>query len=315
MDALITALVQAGFEPERILPGAMLSRYTTFRVGGPADVLVQIASADEVSVALRAARHADVPVTVIGNGSNLLVRDGGIRGLVLRIASSFSGIHREGNCLVAEAGASLSACAQAAQREGLCGLAELSGIPGTIGGGVIMNAGAYGGELSQVVSEVSTIALSDLAPLDFKGKALDFSYRHSAMMDAGVIVTRVVLSLSPGDPQAIRERMDSLARTRREKQPLEYPSAGSTFKRPEGFFAAKLIDGCGLRGLRIGDAQVSEKHTGFVVNLGHATASDILALMDAVKARVFESSGVILEPEVRILGEDSRKSESHRDTD
>lgn len=307
MDALITSLVQAGFEPERILPGAPLSRYTTFRVGGPADVLVQIASADEVSVALRAARRAGVPVTVIGNGSNLLVRDGGIRGLVLRIASAFSAIRREGSCLYAEAGASLSACAQAAQREGLSGLAELSGIPGTIGGGVIMNAGAYGGELSQVVSEVSTVALSDLAPLHFEGDALDFSYRHSAMMDAGVIVTRVVLSLTPGDPQAIRERMESLARTRREKQPLEYPSAGSTFKRPEGFFAAKLIDDCGLRGLRVGDAQVSEKHTGFVVNLGQATASDILALMDEVKARVFAATGVMLEPEVRVLGEDARK--------
>lgn len=306
MDALITALVQAGFAPDRILPGAPLSRYTTFRVGGPADVLVQIASADEVAVALRAARRAGVPVTVIGNGSNLLVRDGGIRGLVLRIASSFGAIRREGNRLCAEAGASLSACAQMAQREGLSGLAELSGIPGTIGGGVIMNAGAYGGELSQVVAEVSTVALSDLAPLRFAGEALGFSYRHSAMMDAGVIVTGVTLALTLGDPQAIRERMDALARTRREKQPLEYPSAGSAFKRPEGLFAAKLIDDCGLRGLRVGDAQVSEKHTGFVVNLGHATASDILALMDSVRARVFSATGVMLQPEVRILGEDKR---------
>lgn len=304
MDALITALVQAGFAPERILPGAPLSRYTTFRVGGPADVLVQIASAEEIAVALRAARRAGVPVTVIGNGSNLLVRDGGIRGLVLRIASSFSDIRREGNCLRAQAGACLSACAQAAQREGLSGLAELSGIPGTIGGGVIMNAGAYGGELSQVVAEVSTIALSDLAPLHFAGEALGFSYRRSAMMDAGVIVTDVLLALTPGDPQAIRERMESLSRTRREKQPLEYPSAGSTFKRPQGFFAAKLIDDCGLRGLRVGDAQVSAKHAGFVVNLGSATASDILTLMETVRSRVYEATGVALEPEVRILGED-----------
>ncbi len=304
MDALITALVQAGFPPERILPGAMLSRYTTFRVGGPADVLVQIASAEEIAVALRAARRAGVPVTVIGNGSNLLVRDGGIRGLVLRIASSFCDIRREGNSLRVQAGASIGAWAEAAQRVGLAGLAELSGIPGRVGGGVIMNAGAYGGELSQVVTEVSTLALSDLAPLSFAGEALRFSYRHSAMMDAGVIVTDVLLSLTPGDPEAIRERMESLSRTRREKQPLEYPSAGSTFKRPQGFFAAKLIDDCGLRGLRVGDAQVSTKHAGFVVNLGKATASDILSLMDAVRSRVLAATGVTLEPEVRILGED-----------
>lgn len=305
MDALIKALVQANFAPERIIPRACMARYTTFRVGGEADALVNIASAQEVSIALRAARSAGKPVTVIGNGSNLLVRDGGIRGLVLRMANSFSNLSREGDCIHAQAGATLHAAAQFAQSEGLNGMAEIAGIPGTVGGGVIMNAGAYGGELSQIVTKVDAVALSDGKPLSFEGDALDFSYRHSAMMDAGVVVTDVYMHLVPGEPDAIQARMDALAKARREKQPLEYPSAGSTFKRPEGMYAAKLIDDCGLRGLRVGDAQVSEKHTGFVVNLGQATAADILELMAQVRRRVHEATGVILEPEVRILGEDA----------
>ncbi len=305
MDALIQALVQANFAPERIIPRAPMARFTSFRVGGEADVLVHIASAEDITCALRAAKRAGAPVTVIGNGSNLLVRDGGIRGLVLRIAGSYADIARDGNTLHVQSGASMHALAVFAQQEGLDGLAEIAGIPGTIGGGVIMNAGAYGRELGQVVTHVNAIALSDGKPLSFKGNALGFSYRHSAMMDAGVIVTDVTLSLMPGDPDAIRTRMAECGAARRDKQPLEYPSAGSTFKRPEGLFAAKLIDDCGLRGLRIGDAQVSEKHTGFIVNRGNATANDILSLMDEVSRRVYEETGVLLEPEVRIIGEDA----------
>lgn len=306
MDTLITSLVQANFAPERIIPRASMARYTTFRVGGEADVLVNIASPSEVPVALRAARHAGVPVTLIGNGSNLLVRDGGIRGLVIRIAGDCASIRREDDCIIAQAGASMSSIAQFALSEGLEGLAEIAGIPGSIGGGVIMNAGAYGGELSQVVTRVSAISASDAKPVVFEGPDLDFSYRHSALMDAGVIVTEVVLQLTPGDPAAIRTRMIELAQARRDKQPLNLPSAGSTFKRPQGLFAAKLIDDCGLRGLRVGDAQVSEKHAGFVVNLGGATASDILELMEQIRQRVYDASGVMLEPEIRILGEDKK---------
>ena len=304
MDALIQSLVQANFAPERIIPRASMARYTTFRVGGEADVLVNVNTPSEVPIALRAARHAGVPVTLIGNGSNLLVRDGGIRGLVIRIAGDCSAMRREGNRIYAQAGATMSACAQLALGERLSGLAEIAGIPGTLGGGVIMNAGAYGAELSQVVERVNAIALSDGKPIAFEGAALGFSYRHSAMMDAGVVVTDVVLQLTPGDPDVIRERMEACARARRDKQPLNYPSAGSTFKRPEGLFAAKLIDECGLRGLRVGDAQVSEKHAGFIINLGAATAADILALIAQVRARVLEQTGVSLEPEIRILGED-----------
>ena len=305
MDTLIKSLVQANFAPERIIPRAPMARFTTFRVGGPADVLVNIDSAAEISVALRAARAAGVPVTIIGNGSNLLVRDGGIRGLVMRISQPMSAITREGDTLHVQAGATLPAVAGFAQRSGLESLAPMAGIPGTIGGAVIINAGAYGGEMSQVVTRVDAIARSDGKPIRFEGRALGFAYRHSAMMDAGVIVTDVTLRLTPGDPDAIARRTEELLVARREKQPLEYPSAGSTFKRPEGAFAAKLINDAGLKGLRIGDAQVSEKHAGFIVNLGSATASDILALMAEVQSRVLAASGITLEPEVRILGEDA----------
>ena len=304
MDALIQSLVAANFAPERIIPCAPMARYTTFRVGGPADVLVNIADAREIATALRAAKHAGVQTTIIGNGSNLLVRDGGIRGLVIRLAGECASIYRDGNTVYAKAGISMSAAAQFALSEGLVGLAEMAGIPGTLGGGVIMNAGAYGGELSQVVTRVEGVSLADGKSVSFEGQELGFSYRHSAMMDANVIITDVVMELTPGSPDEIRARMDECARARRDKQPLNFPSAGSTFKRPSGLFAAKLIDDCGLRGLRVGDAQVSEKHAGFVVNLGHATAGEILALMDEIKSRVFNATGVTLEPEIRILGED-----------
>ena len=304
IHTLIQSLVQANFAPERIIPSAPMARYTTFRVGGSADVMVNINAPAEIAVALRAAKAANVPVTLIGNGSNLLVRDGGIRGLVIRMGSDCAAMHREGDCIIAQAGALMSSVAQFALAEGLSGMAEMGGIPGTLGGGVIMNAGAYGGELSQVVTRVEAVSVATGKPVVFEGQNLGLSYRHSAMMDAGVIVTGVMLQLTPGDPAVIRARMEECAKARRDKQPLNFPSAGSTFKRPAGLFAAKLIDDCGLRGLRIGDAQVSEKHAGFVVNLGKATASDILALMDEVTRRVFEQTGVTLEPEVRILGED-----------
>lgn len=305
MDTLIKLLVQANFDPERIIPRAVMARYTTFHIGGPADVLVNIASPSEIPLALRAAKLAEVPVTLIGNGSNTLVRDGGVRGLVIRIDGTMAGIRREGDMVYAQSGALLRSVANFAMNEGLTGMEEVAGIPGTVGGGVIMNAGAYGGEMSQIVTRVDTIAQSDGKPVSFEGDALGFGYRRSAMMHAGVIVTEVALQLRPGDPAQIKARMDELAKARREKQPLEYPSAGSTFKRPEGYFAARLIDECGLRGLSVGDAQVSEKHAGFVINRGSARASDVLELMDQVKLRVYEATGVILEPEIRIIGEDA----------
>ena len=309
MDALIQSLVQSNFAPDCIVPQASMAQYTTLRIGGPADVLVNVVSADEIAVALHAAKNAGAPVTIIGNGSNLLVRDGGIRGLVLRVAGGMNAIRREGDRLIVEAGASLASVAAFARDEGLCGLAELGGIPGTVGGGVLMNAGAYGAELSQVVAQVEGIHLADGRRVSYPADRLNFSYRHSALMDTDVVVTQATLALTPGDPEAIRARMEACARARREKQPLNLPSAGSTFKRPEGHFAAKLIDDCGLRGLTVGGAQVSEKHAGFVVNVGGATARDMLELMRQIEQRVFEQTGVQLEPEVRILGADEQKKE------
>ena len=305
MDTLIKSLVQAKLDPERIIPRAIMARYTTFHIGGPADVLVNISAPGEIPLALRAAKQAGAPVTVIGNGSNVLVRDGGIRGLVIRIDGAMNAVRREGDTIIAQAGALMRTVANFALNEGLTGLEEIAGIPGTIGGGVIMNAGAYGGELAQVVTHVSGVSLEDGKNVSFEGDELGFGYRKSAMMHAGVIVTEVTMQLRPGDPVQIKARMEELAKARREKQPLEYPSAGSTFKRPEGYFAAKLIDDCGLRGLSVGDAQVSEKHAGFVINRGSARASDVLELMRQIRERVYETTGVTLEPEIRILGEDA----------
>ena len=289
---------------ENIHPNEPMSRHTTFRVGGPADMMFFPSMEQQISVALKLARDYHVPALVVGNGSNLLVRDGGIRGLVLRISGGLNAIRREGDCLLVQAGASLAAVAAFARDEGLSGMAELGGIPGTVGGGVLMNAGAYGAELAQLVTQAEGVSLSDGRRVVYPADRLDFAYRHSALMDAGVVITQATLALTPGDPEAIRARMEECAKARREKQPLTLPSAGSTFKRPEGHFAAKLIDDCGLRGLTVGGAQVSEKHAGFIVNIGGATARDMLELMRQVEQRVFEQTGVQLEPEVRILGED-----------
>ncbi len=306
MDALIKSLVQAGFAPERIIPRAPMSEYTTFRIGGEAEVLVDIASQEEIAVALRAAKASDAPVTVIGRGSNLLVRDGGIRGLVLHLGDAFSDIRREGELLKAQAGASMNACACFAQREGMDGLSELSGIPGSIGGAAIMNAGAFGKELGPLVTRVDAVTLTDAKSVSFEPEALHYAYRTSALLGANIAVTQVTLRLTDGDSEAITKRMAELARQRREKQPLEYASAGSAFKRPDGQYAAKLIDECGLRGLRVGDAQVSEKHAGFIINLGEATARDVLILMEEIVQRVKKQTGVTLEPELRVIGEDAQ---------
>lgn len=301
MDALIQSLVQANFAPERIAPQASMAQYTTLRIGGPAEVMVNIHSADEIAVALRAAKQADAPVTIIGNGSNLLVRDGGIRGLVLRISGGLNAIRREGNCLLVQAGASLAAVAAFARDEGLSGMAELGGIPGTVGGGVFMNAGAYDGEMAQVIDWVD--CLDETGAAHRLGKdELKLGYRTSVFSQLPWSIVGAHLTLTTGDETAIREKMADLAQRRRSKQPLEYPSAGSTFKRPVGHFAGGLIEQCGLKGTKVGGAQVSEKHAGFVINAGGATCRDILALIRLVRATVLEQTGVTLEPEVRLLG-------------
>ncbi len=292
---------------EKAFPGqfqinAPMAQYTTFRVGGPADILVSPGSQDEVRTLFAAIQAEQVPCTILGNGSNVLVLDKGIRGVVLKLGNALKGLFIEGNRIQVEAGVLLSRLAAAAADAGLTGLEFASGIPGSLGGAILMNAGAYGGEIGNLVRTVTVMDHGGRIRI-LNRKQMDFRYRHSVVMETGDIILSATLELKPDDPAAIHERIHELTQKRISKQPLNFPSAGSTFKRPPGYFAAALIDQAGLRGYRVGDAQVSEKHTGFVVNRGHATASEILQLMDDVKNRVHAMSGVWLEPEVRILGE------------
>ena len=284
------------------LADAPMRDYTTFRAGGPADLLISPKSAEQIRAVLQMCRQLEVPVTLLGNGSNVLVRDGGIRGAVLRLGSEFSQIQIEGSMVVAQAGAKLAAVVSAALSAGLVGMEFAGGIPGSVGGGIYMNAGAYGGELSQVLHS-ALVLTADLEMVQMPSEALSLSYRHSALMENGALVLEGRFCLEPGDTAAAREYLRELAARRREKQPLDLPSAGSTFKRPAGHYAGALIEAAGLKGFSIGGAQVSEKHAGFVVNRG-GSAADILALIRHVQECVSAQSGIWLEPEVLILGED-----------
>lgn len=287
---------------ERVLEHEPLSRHTTFRVGGPADVLFLPESAEELTRAMELAREAGEDCLVIGNGSNLLVRDGGVRGLVIKLAGPMSSVSVAGTSLRAQAGASLSQVSRAALQASLTGLEFASGIPGSLGGGLAMNAGAYGGELSQVVRE-ATVLLDGMVQT-LSREELAMGYRTTRVLREGGIVLSAVLDLKEGDASEIAATMDELNRRRREKQPLFFPSAGSTFKRPEGYFAGALIEQAGLKGYSIGGAQVSEKHAGFIVNRGGATAGELLRLIEHVQEKVYAQSGVRLETEVRICGVD-----------
>ncbi|HIW75280.1 MULTISPECIES: UDP-N-acetylmuramate dehydrogenase [Gordonibacter] len=278
-----------------------MAAHTTFQIGGPADVFVEPRTEQAVCATFMLCRQADVPVRVLGLGSDLLVADAGLRCVVVRLAENFATIERQGNVLQVQAGASNADVAQVACAAGLAGYEFASGIPGTIGGAAIMNAGAYGGEFKDVA-----VALRCLTPtgevVDVSAEEAAWSYRHSMMDAAGYVVLAATLRLTSDNPAVIQERMDDLARRRAEKQPLDMPSAGSTFKRPEGHFVGKLVQEAGLRGVRVGGAQVSEKHTGFLVNAGDATAADVCALIELVQERVYEHTGVQLEPEVRRWG-------------
>lgn len=288
----------------QVLEHEPMARHTTMRVGGPAEILFSPASEGELLFAVREAKRADAPFRIIGNGSNLLVLDGGLPGLTIRLGEAFSKISVDGNQIRAQAGALLSRVAAAARDASLTGLEFASGIPGSAGGGMAMNAGAYGGQLSDVFEgcralDPETGIISALGPAE-----MALGYRESAALSRGLIVTEAAFRLTAGDRSAIQAKMDDLSARRREKQPLNLPSAGSTFKRPEGYFAGALIEQAGLKGLRVGGACVSEKHAGFVVNDRNATARDVLDLIRLVQARVLEHSGVRLETEVRILGEE-----------
>lgn len=275
--------------------------HTTFRVGGPARYLVEPKDANELVKVIKACCEAELPYTIVGNGSNLLVSDEGYDGVIIHLFKNMSQIWIQGNFMILEAGVLLSRAANVACREGLAGLEFASGIPGTVGGAMVMNAGAYGGEMKDVVSSVKVLA-SDGRVREYTNEEMGFGYRQSRITGECSIVLEVELKLHPGKTEEIRARMDELREQRVKKQPLEYASAGSTFKRPEGYFAGKLIQDAGMRGFRIGDAQVSEKHCGFVINRGNATASEIGEVIEEVRKRVYEHSGVLLQTEVRFLG-------------
>jgi UDP-N-acetylmuramate dehydrogenase len=278
-----------------------MKKHTTFRVGGTADYYV-CPKAEELPVLLDLVQAYAIPLTVIGNGSNLLVGDGGIRGLVLEVGSGMNHISCIGNQIRAGAGALLSRVANAAAEVGLGGMEFAAGIPGSIGGAVTMNAGAYGGEMKDLVTSV-TVLTQEGTTKTLSVEELELSYRHSCIPQRGYLVVEAVMELAPRAQEEIRAQMAALRQQRIEKQPLEYPSAGSTFKRPEGYFAGKLIMDAGLRGYTVGGAQVSEKHCGFVINRQDATAADIRKLMCDVQEKVYAQFGVQLEPEVKFLGE------------
>lgn len=300
-DAVVEAL--KGFvRSENIHIQESMAAHTTFRVGGPADCLAELESTEQLQKVQRYLKQVEIPYIVLGNGSNVLVSDEGYRGVVLQIANRMNRVKVVGTNIVAQAGALLSQVARVAMEHGLTGLEFASGIPGTVGGGVVMNAGAYGGEMSQVVSGV-TVVNSDGEILELENETMEFGYRYSTIKNQPFIVTEVSFELKKGDSEKIKETMNELSIRRREKQPLEYPSAGSTFKRPEGHFAGALIMDAGLRGFQIGGARVSDKHCGFVINTGNATASDVMSLIREIQVRVKDKFRVDLEPEVVFLGE------------
>lgn len=287
---------------ENIKRNVPLKQYTTFRIGGPADCLIEIETQEQLIRVIRYLNIVEYPYFVIGNGSNLLVSDKGYQGVILHIGDKMNEVSVDGTRMVAQAGVSMSRAARIAMEHGLTGLEFASGIPGTMGGGIVMNAGAYGGEFSQITESVSVLDRQGQSLL-LDNETMEFGYRTSAIKNHSFVVTQVCLKLSQGEPEQIKAKMDELNARRREKQPLEYPSAGSTFKRPDGYFAGKLIMDAGLTGFSVGGAQVSEKHCGFIINKQDASAEDIHRLIGMVSDKVYDFAGVRLEPEVIELGE------------
>ena len=278
-----------------------MNRHTSFKIGGTADTYVKVDDLSTLAAIVRECVDSDVDYLILGNGSNVLVSDEGYRGVVVQISRNMNRIETEGEQIRAQAGAMLSAIARRAMEESLTGMEPESGIPGTLGGALSMNAGAYGGEMKDITLSVRVLT-PDGQIRELAGEQMQFAYRTSIVQKENLVVLSAVLQLEKGDAEQIRARMEELRQKRTQKQPLDLPSAGSTFKRPQGYYAAALIDEAGLRGYRVGGAMVSEKHCGFLVNIDHATASDVRTLMEDVKARVCSMSGVELEPEVRMLG-------------
>ena len=287
---------------DRVFTDEPMKQHTTFKIGGPADYFLVPESGEEAGEIIKICKQTDIPYFILGNGSNLLVGDGGYRGVVIQIYRNMSAVTTEGTIITAQAGALLSSVAAVAKNASLTGFEFAGGIPGTVGGAAVMNAGAYGGEMKDVLVEV-TVMDADGNIFTIPAEKLELGYRTSIIKKAGYIVLEAKIRLEEGNQEAIRERMKELTIQRTTKQPLEFPSAGSTFKRPEGYFAGKLVMDSGLRGYQVGGARVSEKHCGFVINAGGATAKDVRTLMENVRDIVYKKYGVTLEPEVKFLGE------------
>lgn len=299
-DEIVTRLINiTGKDNVRI--NEPMKNHTTFKIGGPAQYYVTPESVTQIQEVVSLCRDMNIPLHVIGNGSNILVGDDGVDGVVLALFNTFSDYEIKDNVITAQAGMSLIKLAVIALREGLTGLEFASGIPGSVGGAVYMNAGAYDGQMKDVVTSVTV--LDEAGNIRILGRdELDMGYRTSTVAKHNMIVLQVIIELKTGDKEQIKDRMNQLSELRKQKQPLEYPSAGSTFKRPEGYFAGKLIADAGLKGYSIGGAAVSEKHAGFVVNMGGATAKDVVELTDYIKKRIIEQFGVTLELEIKKIG-------------
>lgn len=288
---------------EFLIEDCDMSGFTSFRAGGRADLLVMPQSEEELQQVLKILAESHVPYMVMGNGSNILVKDGGYKGVIVKLGDAFDEISIQGDILTAGCGALMSSVAKAALDAGLTGFEFASGIPGSLGGAVFMNAGAYGGEMVQIIKEARILSKDGSRQYTLSCQELELGYRHSILHESGDVAVSVTLQLAEGDREDIRSQMKELAAKRNAKQPVSLPSAGSFFKRPEGYFAGKLIQDAGLKGMSVGGAQVSPLHSGFIVNNGGATASDIIQLMEVVQASVQDQFGVRLEPEVRIIGE------------
>lgn len=302
MSASMYDYIKTIIPRERILFHEPMSKYTTFRVGGEAECILVIQKEEELAQLIPYLNRIEQEYFILGNGSNLLVGDKGYRGMIVKFGDEMEQIRVEGTRMIVKAGALMSKVAVTAKQNSLTGLEFAAGIPGSLGGGIVMNAGAYDGEMKQIVESVRVMD-RDGQILTLDNETMEFGYRTSIIKNRPFIVVEAVLQLAEGDPEQIGARMEELAQLRKSKQPLEYASAGSTFKRPEGYFAGKLIMEAGMRGYRIGGAQVSDKHCGFIVNTGKATAADIKEVIEEVQERVKERFHVTLEPEVVFLGD------------
>lgn len=287
----------------RILYNEDMKNHTTFKIGGPVDVMIIPTKEEEIIDCIKFLREKDIEFLIMGNGSNLLVKDGGIRGVVVKLGKDFSAVEVTDNNIYCESGALLSTISNVALKHSLKNFEFASGIPGTIGGGITMNAGAYGGEMKDVVKKVRVLDKNNEVK-EYSNEDMNFRYRNSRVWEEGLIVLGVELSLDKGDYDSIKDTIIDLNHKRTSKQPIEYPSGGSIFKRPEGYYAGKLIDDSGLRGLRHGGAMVSEKHCGFVINVDNATCKDVLHLIQVIQKIVMDKYGVKLKREIKLLGED-----------